>query len=106
MPRSSPDGWNAWRRSARTIRTLTTRAAGPRRAGGCRCASPSPRPCSGRIAKESDVRLGSVLAWAGCQIFSVTGRIEEVARRLGMRSIDRAAGFIGWEWVGGQDAEA
>ena len=52
------------------------------------------------IGAEPDVRPGSVVAWAGCRVFSETGRIEEVARRLGMRSLDRAAKFIGWDWAG------
>ena len=57
------------------------------------------------IGSEPDVRPGSVVAWAGCRIFSETGRIEEGARRLGMRSLDRAARFIGWDWTGGQGLE-
>ena len=57
------------------------------------------------IGKEPDVRPGSVVAWAGVRIFTETGRIEEVARRLGMRSLDRAARFIGWDWASGQDVE-
>ena len=58
------------------------------------------------IGREPDVRPGSVVAWAGVRIFSETGRIEEVARRLGMRSLDRAARFIGWDWAGGVGFEA
>jgi integrase/recombinase XerC len=46
------------------------------------------------IGLEPDVRPGSVVAWAGRQIFEDTGSIEEVARRLGIRSLDRAARFI------------
>lgn len=44
------------------------------------------------------VRPISVVAWAGLSIFQETGRIEEVARRLGMRSLDRAARLIGFDW--------
>jgi hypothetical protein len=51
------------------------------------------------IGKEPDVRPGSVVAWAGRKVFDETGTIEEVARRLGMRSLDRAARFIGWGWA-------
>lgn len=37
--------------------------------------------------------------WAGWKVFEEeTGSIEEVARRLGMRSLDRAARFIGLSW--------
>ena len=50
------------------------------------------------IGKEPDVRPGSVVAWAGRKVFEETGSIEEVARRLGMRSLDRAARFISWGW--------
>lgn len=50
------------------------------------------------LGAEPDVRPGSVVAWAGARIFEQTGRIEEVARRLGMRSLDRAARFIGFDW--------
>jgi integrase len=50
------------------------------------------------LAMEPDVRPGSVVAWAGVQIFERTARIEEVANRLGIRSLDRAARFIGFDW--------
>ena len=52
------------------------------------------------LAREPDVRPGSVVAWAGHKIFEATGSINEVARRLGVRSLDRAAAFIGWDWTG------
>ena len=51
------------------------------------------------IEREPDVRPGSVVAWAGRRIFEETGSIEEVARRLGIRSLDRAARLIGWGWA-------
>jgi site-specific recombinase XerC len=50
------------------------------------------------IGREPDVRPGSVVAWAGRKVFEETGSIEEVACRLGIRSLDRAARFIGWGW--------
>lgn len=51
------------------------------------------------LAKEPDVRPRSVTAWVGNQVFEETRRIEEVARRLGLRSLDRAAALIGWwDW--------
>jgi integrase len=50
------------------------------------------------LAGESDVRPVSVAAWAGARILAETGRVEEVAARLGMRSLDRAARLIGWDW--------
>jgi len=58
------------------------------------------------LGDEPDVRPASVAAWSGVQIFKETGRIEEVAKRLGIRSLDRAARFIGWGWRDGvEDAE-
>ncbi len=51
------------------------------------------------LADEPDVRPLSVVAWAGRQVFAETGRIDEVARRLGVRSLDRAAGLISFDWT-------
>ncbi|MDP1821431.1 MAG: hypothetical protein Q8K58_16250 [Acidimicrobiales bacterium] len=50
------------------------------------------------LCGEPDVRPASIAGRAGMQILEESGRIEEVARRLGMRSLDRAARFIGWTW--------
>jgi hypothetical protein len=50
------------------------------------------------LGDASDVRPSSVAAWAGRTIFEETGQIELVASRLGFRSLDRAAVFIGWDW--------
>jgi integrase/recombinase XerC len=50
------------------------------------------------LGDEPDVRPRSVAAWLGRTIFDETGRIELVAQRLGLRSLDRAAALIGWEW--------
>lgn len=47
---------------------------------------------------ESDVRPASLVAWAGAAVFEETGKIEEVALRLGVRSLDAAARFIGFDW--------
>ncbi len=44
------------------------------------------------------VRPSSVAAWAGCKVFEQTQRIETVAQCLGLRSLDRTARFIGWDW--------
>jgi integrase len=51
------------------------------------------------LGGEPDVRPLSVLAWAGQRVLENTGRIEQVALSLGMRSLDRAAGIIGWDWT-------
>lgn len=53
------------------------------------------------LGKELGVRPASVAGWAGRQILQETGRIDEVARRLGMASLDRAVRFIGWSWQEG-----
>ena len=50
------------------------------------------------LGGEPDVRPLSVAAWAGQRIFKESGCIGEVARRLGLRSLDGAARLIGWEW--------
>jgi integrase/recombinase XerC len=50
------------------------------------------------LGKEPGVRPASVAGWAGRQILQETGRIDEVARRLGMASLDRTARFIDWSW--------
>ncbi len=51
------------------------------------------------LGDEPDVRPRSVTAWVGRSVFAETKRIEVVARRLGMRSLDRTAALIGWwEW--------
>lgn len=51
------------------------------------------------LGDEPGVRPASVAGGAGNQILRETGRIDEVARRLGMTSLDRTARFIGWSWA-------
>jgi len=50
------------------------------------------------LAAEPDVRPASIVAWAGQRILAERGRIDEVARRLGMASLDRAARFVAFDW--------
>jgi integrase/recombinase XerC len=50
------------------------------------------------LGEAADVRPSSLAAWAGRKVFDETGRIDVAAKRLGMRSLDRTAIFIGWEW--------
>ncbi|MEL5959470.1 hypothetical protein AADR41_32755 [Streptomyces sp. CLV115] len=50
------------------------------------------------LGGEADVKPSSVTAWAGVEVFERTGRIEQAARRLGLRSLDRAATVIGHTW--------
>jgi site-specific recombinase XerD len=51
------------------------------------------------LAREPDVRPISIAAWAGKKVFDETGKIEAAAQALGMRSLDRAARLIGWDWA-------
>lgn len=50
------------------------------------------------LAGEPDVRPQSLAGWAGRRIFEKTGLEREVAKALGIRSLDRAAQAIGWDW--------
>lgn len=51
------------------------------------------------LGEDADVRPSSVTAWAGQQVLAATGRIDVVAKRLGLKSLDRAASFISWDWL-------
>ena len=54
------------------------------------------------LFEDPRVRPGSLAAWAGVRVLDATGRVDEVARALGMRSLDGAARAINWNWA---DAE-
>lgn len=47
------------------------------------------------LGDDPAVRPVSVTAWVGRKILDETGRIDDVASRLGMRSLDRAARLVG-----------
>lgn len=47
---------------------------------------------------EPDVRPGSVAAWTGRRVLEETGRIDCAARVLGVKSLDRAASIVAWDW--------
>lgn len=49
------------------------------------------------LGDDPAVRPVSVTGWAGRKVLEATGRIDEVAAVLGMRSLDRAARLIGLE---------
>lgn len=57
------------------------------------------------LGDEPDVRPSSVVAWAGTKVLEQTGRIELVAEALGLRSLDSAASFIGWDWPSGPQGD-
>lgn len=50
------------------------------------------------IAPAPRVGAASIAGWAGVRLFSAAGRIEEVARALGVRSLDAATRLIDWDW--------
>ena len=50
------------------------------------------------LAEEPGVRANSIPAWRGAREFLNGASIDEVAVLLGMRSLDRAAAFIGFDW--------
>jgi hypothetical protein len=52
------------------------------------------------LGHEPDVRPKSVAAWAGARLFADCGRIEVVAKAMGLRSLDQAARAIAWTWSG------
>ena len=50
------------------------------------------------LGENPAVRPSSIAAWTGRRLFDSSGQIDLAARRLGMRSLDRTAIFIGWDW--------
>ena len=55
------------------------------------------------LGREPDVRPVSVAAWAGRSLLDQTGRIDAVTRLLGVRSLDRAARIVAWDWTQAED---
>ena len=53
------------------------------------------------LAKRPGVRANSVPAWRGAKELADGASIDEVAVLLGMRSLDRTATFIGFDWRAG-----
>jgi site-specific recombinase XerD len=51
------------------------------------------------LGNEPQAKPASLTAYAAMQIFDTSGSIEEVARRLGLRSLDRAAHIVGYDWT-------
>jgi hypothetical protein len=49
------------------------------------------------VAGEA-VTQRSVVTWAGVRVLAAEGTIEDVARTLGVRSLDVAAALVGHEW--------
>lgn len=51
------------------------------------------------LAADPRIKPASITAYAAVQVLNETGRIEEVARRLGLRSLDRAADLAALDWA-------
>lgn len=49
------------------------------------------------LRTDAGVRPGSLPAWSGRRVYDATGRIEDAATALGVRSLDRTAEIIGLE---------
>jgi hypothetical protein len=54
------------------------------------------------LDRSMGVRPASVAAWVGRTVFDDTGRIDLVALRCGVRSLDAAARLISWDWCAGE----
>jgi integrase/recombinase XerC len=50
------------------------------------------------LANQPGIRPNSVPAWRGAKELADGASIDEVALLLGMRSLDRTASFIGFDW--------
>ncbi|MFD4336893.1 hypothetical protein ACFWPP_06765 [Streptomyces anulatus] len=50
------------------------------------------------LSTDPHVNPASATARAAVEAFETTGHIEEAARRLGLRSLDRAAAIVGYGW--------
>jgi len=81
---------------AASLITAATASRNSRQASVCSAVSEILR----RAGLRTDRSLGpaSLPAWAGATVFAQTGRIDDVAHALGIRSLDRAAATIGWDW--------
>jgi integrase/recombinase XerC len=54
------------------------------------------------LGDEPGVSPNSIVAWRGASAMRAGASIEQVARMLGIRSLDGAASFIGWDWSEGE----
>jgi len=50
--------------------------------------------------------LESLREWLAAKVFAETGRVEAVAARLGMASLDAAAHLVGYNWTREFDIDA
>lgn len=86
-PTDAANGDNFTKRSAATTMTLTKlmKAAGVWRSG--------------------ETRVASITEAVASRVFLATGRVEAVATRLGMHSLDRAAHLVGYDWAADFDPD-
>jgi integrase len=68
-----------------------------RQASSCIAVSETLRRAA--LNQEPDLSPISVAAWRGFRAFTAGASIDDVARRLGVRSLDRAARLISWDWL-------
>jgi integrase len=71
---------------------------GPESAQASSCAAIASVLIRAGLGREPDVGAGSVAAWAGAEARQHGMPIHYVAHMLGLRSLDRAASIIGWDW--------
>lgn len=50
------------------------------------------------LKQNGRIRMASITEYLALRVFQETGRVEAVALRLGMRSLDRAAHVVGYDW--------
>lgn len=107
------DAW-AWEALAARVAYLTKRYNDPERLVAYNPLTPGPHPLKdraaatsmtlGRLMKRAGVRqpgrnrVASLLEYTALRVFHQTGRVEAVAARLGMNSLDSAAHLVGYDW--------
>src|SRR5439155_16547227 len=77
-------------------------SAGSRQASSC--AAIADTLTRAGLGTEPDVGPSSLAAWAAARAFRGGTSIDAVARMLGVRSLDRAARIIGWDWLEAEGA--
>lgn len=50
------------------------------------------------LKQPGRIRVASINEWVAARVYANTGRVEAVAARLGMRSLDAAAHLVGSDW--------
>jgi integrase len=85
-------------KDASDLRLVYSGRAGPESAQASSCIAIGETLRRAGLLREPDVRPLSVAAWSGARAFKNGVMIDEVARMLGVRSLDQAARLIGWSW--------